>query len=326
MSKALAFALKVGVSLLLVGLLLRAVDLGQLRHDLARLDLRHLALLASACWAGQFACALRWRRFAASLGMQERYRPLVAMYFVGMLFNIGLPSLVGGDAVKAYMLSRRTGAPLARGIASVLQDRAAGLASLIVYGCAAVLLHPLVWRGIPLWVLYAATWAGIAAVVLVVWRGDLLYAAWLRADRPGLLRKALAHAAEFHRALATMRLSAGGVLEVTALSFLNSAIVLWVFQQVSVAAGHPIDLVAFSALFPLMTLVTMAPVTLGGLGIREWTYVEALGLLGIPHETALAVALTTSALLIAINLPGALLLPSVSLEMPDRVAGPNGRR
>ena len=68
-------------------------------------------------------------------------------------------------------------------------------------------------------------------------------------------------------------------------------------------------IVPFSALFPLVTLVTMLPITVGGLGIREWSYVEMLFLVGIPRAEGLLVSLATSALLLVCNLVGIFFLP-----------------
>ena len=39
---------------------------------------------------------------------------MVAFYFIGMFFNFFLPTIVGGDAVKALLLTRETGAPAQR--------------------------------------------------------------------------------------------------------------------------------------------------------------------------------------------------------------------
>jgi hypothetical protein len=112
-----------------------------------------------------------------------------------------------------------------------------------------------------------------------------------------------------------MDLRPAEVAQVVGFSLLNSALVLWIFQQVSVAAGHPVRLVEFSALFPLITLVTMLPISLGGIGIREWAYVEGLALAGVAAEAALAIALASSALVIVFDLAGLLFLPFVPAEL-----------
>ena len=53
-----------------------------------------------------------------------------AFYFTGMFFNLFLPTIVGGDAVKAVLLARETGAP-ARSTMSVFMERNVGLCALL---------------------------------------------------------------------------------------------------------------------------------------------------------------------------------------------------
>src|SRR6266511_3981724 len=226
-----------------------------IRQDLAHLDTGRLALLIAVCWLGQLFCAQRWRVFACSLGMRQGYRTFLQYYFVGMLFNLGLPSLVGGDVIKAYMISRKTGSPVHCGLASVLQDRAAGLISLLILGTTAAMLHAMEWRGVPVRLVYLLIWIGVASALGMAWKGERIYRKYIIHGASSMIQKALAALHDFHEALGTMRLEAGAVLQVTGISFLNSALVLWLFRQVSVAAGYPVDAIAFAALFPLITLI-----------------------------------------------------------------------
>jgi hypothetical protein len=308
-------ALKVLVALILLFLVFRSVDTSRIVHHLREIETGRLILLVLLCWLGQLLCAQRWRIFAGSLRMQGTYRSYAQMYLVGMLFNIGLPSLIGGDVVKAYILSRKSGKPMQSGLASVLQDRAAGLLSLIIYGGAAVLIHPITWRGIPLAAVYLVTWIAVVLVLWLAWKGEAVYRVFLAEEARSPWQKLLRVAADFHQALVTMRLGSGAILRIAGLSFLNSALVLWIFQQVTAATGNAVSLIAFSALFPLITLLTMLPISFSGLGIREWAYVEGLALLGVPPDRALIVALSTSALVIVVNLGGVLLLPTVPSEL-----------
>ncbi len=317
-------ATKIGVTALLLYLVFRAVDLAQLRQDLAQLDTSLLFILLVIMWIGQLFCAQRWRLFAGAVGLRAGYKTFFQMYFAGMLFNIGLPSLVGGDVLKAYMISRKTGGPLRLGIASTLQDRAAGLISLLIIGNAAVLLRPLAWKGLPLWLAYLVVWFGVAAFLWAAWRGRSLYARIPVPESTPGIGKILELVGDLHQALVRMRLSAGSILQITLYSFLNSSLVFFIFHQVSTAAGHTVDPVAFSALLPLIILVTMLPISLGGVGIREWAYVEGLSLLGVPAHIALTIALTTSALLIVCDLAGLFFLPFIPRQL--RAAGATGHR
>jgi uncharacterized protein (TIRG00374 family) len=307
--------LKIAVTMLLLFFVIRSVEPARLLHDLGNIHAGRLVFIIGLYWLGQLACAQRWRQFAAALGMPGGYKPFMRMYFVCMFLNTGLPSLIGGDAIKGYMVSRSTGKPIRVGLASVFQDRTAGLLTLILYGSAASVVYPMVWHAIPLSWAYAAIWLGAILAIMLVWKGERLYSGFIAPDPNSLMERGLAWLADFHHALATMRLSRVAIAQVTAISFFNSALVLWLYQQIAVSVGQNVGLIGFSALLPLITFVVMMPISLGGLGIREWAYVEGLGLLGIPRSSALVIALTTSAVLILANLAGALFLPTIPKEL-----------
>ena len=313
--KLVSNSLKLSATLLLLFLVFRSVDPTQITHDLKNFDAKAIILLVVLCWAGQLLCSERWRIFAASLEIKGSFRSFVQVYFASMFFNIGLPSLVGGDVVKAYVISRKNSKSLQLAIASVLQDRGAGLMSLLAYGSAAILLHPLAWKGFPLWGAYLVSWIAVVAALLLVFKGNRLYRRFLNPRSQTVWQKALQAASGFHLALGQSSLSPGAALRITLYSFVYSGLVLWIFQQVTVAAGHPVGVVSFSALFPLIALGTMLPLTLGGLGIREWLYVEALSLVGIPRDQGLVISLATSALYLLINLGGLPFLPAIPAEM-----------
>ena len=311
----LSNGLKLLLTLLLLALVLKSVDISKIGQDLKTFSIKTLIPLVLLCWAGQLLCSERWRILAASLQMQGKYRSFVQMYFTGMFFNIGLPSLVGGDVVKAYILSRKTNKPLQIGFASVLQDRAAGFISLLAYGSLCILINPISWRGIPLWYSYLALWISIAFFLWLVFKGDNFYQRYLRPGNRSLFQKALQKAAEFHRSLANSSLRPEAAAKIVLYSLVYAAVIFWIFREVTAAAGYKVGIIPFSALFPLITVGTMLPLTLGGLGIREWLYVEALALVGVPKDQALVISLATSALYLLSNLAGIFFLPAIPMDL-----------
>jgi hypothetical protein len=313
--KPLLNILKLLFTILLLFLIFQSIDISKIGTDLRSFSLGRLFALLIICWMGQLLCSERWRIFASSLGMEGRYRSFVQMYFMGMFFNIGLPSLIGGDAIKAYVVSRKCNKPLHIGLASVLQDRASGLISLLIYGSLAVLLYPVSWRGLPLWIVYFVCWAAVAFFLWIILKGEVLYRRFLIPDSSAFLQNMLRMIAGFHQALRLSSLKSRALFRIALYSFINSALVLWISQQVSVAAGHKVDIIPFSALLPIVTLATMLPVTLNGLGVREWCYVEALSLVGVPGSIGLCISLATSALLLLCNLGGVFFLAGIPAEL-----------
>ena len=314
-SRPLIPILKLLFTILLLFLVFQSIDISKISNDLSGFNWKSMALLLVACWLGQLLCSERWRILAASLKMHGSYRGFVQMYFAGMFFNIGLPSLIGGDAVKAFILSRRSGKPVHVGLASVLQDRAAGLITLLLYGSLAIVLFPLSWRGFQLWVAYLLSWLAVALALGLVLKGERLYSRLLIPGSRTLLQRVLQMIAEFHQALGNCDIQKGALFRIALYSFVNSALVLWIFQQVTAAAGYRVAILPFSSLYPLVTLATMLPITLSGLGVREWFYVEALSLVGIPRTAGLCISLATSALLLLCNFAGIVVLPGIPSEL-----------
>ncbi len=314
-SKLLTNGLKLLFTILLLFLVFKSVDVSRISHDLKTFNLPLLFLLLLVCWAGQLLCSERWRIFAESLQMHGSYWSFVQMYFAGMFFNIGLPSLVGGDVIKAFVISRKNSKPFEIGLASVLQDRAAGLIALLAYGTLAVLICPISWRGLPLWAVYLALWLAMAIILCLIAKSGILYKKFLIPESRTLFQKVLNKIAVFHQALVLSRLRIRAVLRIALYSFIYSALGLWVFHQITVAAGQRIGIIPFTTLLPLVTLATMLPITLSGLGVREWVYVEALALLGVPRDQGLVISLATSALLLVCNSFGILFLPYIPKGM-----------
>jgi glycosyltransferase 2 family protein len=313
--KILITALKVLFTIFLLYLVFKSVDLSEITRDLSTFHVPSLLLLLAFLWAGQLLCAERWRLFAAALQMHGRFQSFMRLYFAGMFFNIGLPTLIGGDVIKAYMLSRKCRTSFGVGLASVVQDRAAGLFVLLFYGSIAIVLYPISWKGIPLWTAYLFLWVAFAAALQLIRLSARFHRNPMAAENYSFPRKIIRTMVELHQALGKSSMGKGMFFRISIYSLITSALVLWIFQQVISAAGHHVGIIAFAALFPLITLVTMLPITLGGLGVREWVYIEALSLVGIPREAGLVISLATSALILLGNLGGVLFLPSVPGEL-----------
>ena len=313
--KTLITAFKILFTIFLLFLVFQSVDLSKISRNLRALNIESLILILGVCWVGQLVCSERWRNFAASLQMKGGYLSFVQMYFVGMFFNLGLPSLVGGDLVKAYIVSRRNGRPLEIGLASVIQDRAAGLISLFAYGTLAILICPMSWRGVPLWTVYLGFWIAAGIFLCLTAKAGYFYSKFIDSRKRTILQRMLQTVGGFHQALEFSRLSRGAAIRIALYSFLYSGLILWAFRQVTVAAGHPVDTIPFFALVPLVMLATMLPVTPGGLGIRELFYVEALSVAGVPRDQGLVISLAISALLVVCNMAGLLFLPSIPKEL-----------
>jgi uncharacterized membrane protein YbhN (UPF0104 family) len=84
--------------------------------------------------------------------------------------------------------------------------------------------------------------------------------------------------------------------------------------------GIPIDFIYFVLFLPLVTLVSLVPISIGGLGIREAVMVALFAAVGVSKADVLSVSLTVHIINTLLSLWGGFLL----LRRPAPVVAPAG--
>ncbi len=279
--------LKVGVSLGLLALLLARVGLRQALATLAGANWTLLALALGLYVAGIALRAVRWQALLEAQGIAVPLPRLVVLYYVGSFFNILLPTGVGGDAVRAYELAHDAGSG-ALAVGTVLTDRAIGLLMLFMMAALALpfsagLLTP--------WVMFlvlALTVGGFGGVALFLWSQPLgqafrrLPAAVRRLiDRPSVRRLYFSFSGYDRRSL----LVAGGVSVVFNLLLVAVNVLIGLGLGVHIRLGH------YMVFISIISSLLVLPISVSGLGVREWGYLTLFGQVGVPGVVALSMSL-----------------------------------
>ncbi len=265
--------------------------------------------IAGACvllyMAGQAISTLKWRILLAPVDLSTPYLRLLGFYFTGMFFNLFLPTIVGGDAVKALLLARETGAP-ARATMSVFMERNTGLCALLLIALVAAYLAPPVrLYGISLVTLTWLLAASYAAANIVLFSPQ----AYRIADRliaRSPLKSVRARAASLYEAAIPYTRAMGVLISSILLSIVFQFVVIGVVFLTARALSLSIPLTAAAVFVPLVSLAGMVPVSVNGLGVREALYILLFGRIGIPAELAVSLALLYFAVTVIASLPGGL--------------------
>jgi uncharacterized protein (TIRG00374 family) len=295
--------LKPLVSLLLYAAVFYFTDVSAIAARLfaARVDL--LAACVLLYGLGQVLSAWRWQLLLGPVGLTVPLRRMVGFYFIGMFFNLFLPTIVGGDVVKAVLLSRETGAA-ARSTVSVFMERDVGLLALLAVASIAAWQAPdVVIAGLSLRTLTLLLSAGFVAVNVVLLRPAVY--AWI--DRL-IARTPLAgmrgRAASLYESMTPYRLAYGVLAATLVLSLAFQAVVIAVVFFAARALSSEFPLTAVAVFVPLISLAGMIPVSLNGLGVREALYILLFGRVGASSEIAVSVALLYLAVTFLASLPG----------------------
>lgn len=140
-------ALKIGLSLAILGYLIsKAVN------DRAFAEFnsqpKNWGLLAASFlsfFVSLMICNIRWYYLVRALDLPFTIREAVRLGFLGYLFNLAPTGIVGGDLLKAVMLSKHLGGHRTKAMASVIADRVIGLHVLFIVASVAILVTGF-WR------------------------------------------------------------------------------------------------------------------------------------------------------------------------------------
>jgi glycosyltransferase 2 family protein len=281
-------------------------------------------LAAFACYAAaQMVSAWRWQVLASPLGFRLPVGRYLALYLIGSFFNLLLPTSVGGDVVRAWYLDAGSGRRWPAFL-SVLADRLSGLFVLATVAFLASLAMPL-----PPWVRLLAIGSGTGALVgLLVFliapeprpAGFSICDFGFSIDNniPGLQSgkspksqiqnrksKIPDRARLAIQAALCYRRSPRVLLLVTAFSVVIQAANVVVVWLLGIALGVQVPAGYYFVAVPLATLVTLVPVSVGGMGVREGGMALLLAPLGVPVEQAVTLALLWFSVFLAAGLVGA---------------------
>jgi hypothetical protein len=234
----------------------------------------------------QVVSSLRWQWLSRPLGFQRPLGHYFAFYFIGMFFNLVLPTSVGGDVVRAWYLDGGSGRRM-NAFLSVFVERLSGLLVLVVIACVADLLCP-----VPLPARIHLTVWGLAGGAVLALVALFLF---------GRLRWPFARFRTLHDKLARFnrQLSAALLLYLrrprlllatTLLSLLVQAgnvVLVWL---IAVALGADVPFSFCWILMPVVALLTLLPISVNGMGVREGATVLMLAPLGVGYDTAISLA------------------------------------
>lgn len=247
--------------------------------------------------------ALRWWLLLRAADIDLTVPQVGRVYAISTFASTFLPTSVGGDVARALLVTRK-GRVLVRTALTIVLDRIAAFAGLIVVALGSWAIDP---GAIPatqertlLLLSAACVVAGVAILAFLIrtpafvrrrvparWRSEV------RGLRAIVLRCARQPRIGIPVLLASVAFQALVVLQTCALA-----------RSISVPLTFPEAAVTVT----LVTLITLIPLSIAGFGIREGSYVVLLGAVGIDATDATLLSLETVAVLFIAALPGAVLL------------------
>lgn len=209
--------------------------------------------------ASKFFAALRLNRFfrAIDIHLKEIYN--LKLYLLGMFYNLFLPGGIGGDGYKIYLLGKSQDVKTGRIFWAVFHDRLNGVLALF---CLAVFLSIFIEIDIPFeyksWIWILIPLAILTLYLLIKYLFSYLQKVFFK---------------------------------VSSYSFLVQAIQTLCAYVIFLAIGGEDNEMGYLFVFLISSIVAMLPITIGGVGSREITFLYGSQLMGLDENLSIAMSL-----------------------------------
>ena len=271
------------------------VDLSKSWQAASAADYRLLFLATIVFLLSNFINAYRWQLLARAVGLDLPLQKLAQYYFIGLFFNLFLPSTVGGDAGRCYYLAKGTH-KYKNAFYSVFADRTMGVTVLFLFASCGLLFGP-GGNGLP-WSLKLPVFAGTAFIYIIL--PFLPFLTRVILGPKNWLSRQLNDAV-----LQTYWQDKSLVIISLLLSVVVQMVMVFCHILVGLALGmFKVPIWYYFVFYPSVAVLGFITPSFNGIGVREWAYTYFLSLAQVDRSLALTYALIWLGMITLSNLVG----------------------
>jgi hypothetical protein len=294
--------LQVVVTLSLIVFLFTGIQWSEVRDTLYSLQWNYFSLAAFLFLLIHLVNVYRWQWLVNS--PTPNYAQLICMYGAGLFANNFLPTGVGGDGIRAALLSRFIAVPKA--VLSVALDRGIGVLTLFIF------LFPALLSGDPPF--FMQNWLALQTNIFTV--GKWLFAVFLislfflwfiRSYACSVAKTLVKYVGGRSFNTATLFSGSKTGLAGVLCSIVSITLLILSNHFVLMSLGIETNISIAIWLVICSSLSLLAPISVNGLGVFESVYVIILSSYGISHSSALSVALLIRLLTLLFSLLGGII-------------------
>jgi uncharacterized membrane protein YbhN (UPF0104 family) len=297
-SKLSQLAPRIGVTAAIFAGIFWLLPIGEVWRAMTAVGWGRWTLVVAGFACGHLLAAYKWWGLARTACRELIFSEALRAHLAGLFANIWLPSIVGGDLVRAGWIARRHGlsVPIVAGLADRILDLLA-LATLAGFGILSLggTSDKAALGVLATTALLVITGAGGAFIILRLLRLGRLPATLESRGR------------QIFEVLAALRAAPAGSLRAFALALLVQAGFVGLNYFLGLAMGIEVALAAWFIAWPLAKIAALLPVSLGGLGVREAALASLLLPFAVAPTLAIAESLVWQSVLMAFGLLAGLL-------------------
>jgi len=278
MNKKLRYAINASISIILVASIIYMAGARGVEKQLSQMIIPIFLLAVIIENFGVAVSAKKWQMLLKMKGMGIPFLTAWKYYYIGTFFNAFLPTSVGGDAVKAYSISKKL-EKREEAFSSVMMDRLTGLVAVLGIGSISLVFG---WNMIPRAALIICLPIFALPIVLlaVIFKTEMV---------EGIIKKPIfekfGRIREFVERIYASLKEYGSLkkemVPIILISLFYHLLLITNNYVISISLGLEIPFHYFFIFIPVAEILVFLPVTIQGFGVREGTYVTLFSSINI---------------------------------------------
>lgn len=252
-------ALKVIISAVLLYFIFTKINFEDVLEVLQKSNPVYLVLALLLFIISKVLAAFRLNLYFHKLNVRLSQKSNLKLYLLGMFYNLFLPGGIGGDAYKGYLIKKNFEVETKKVVSVLVLDRLSGLLLLFIYACIlGIFLGNEILSGYE----FILAIVSITAIVIFWFLNKKFFGYALPVFWKSFAYSALVQLAQL-----------GSVF------FILKALVI------------QIQTIAYLFIFLISSIVSVLPLTIGGIGSREITFLYGAKFLGLNESTSVGISM-----------------------------------
>lgn len=252
---------------------------------------------------GTWITAFRWKALLNTQKVTLSMSTLSVTVLIGLFFNNFLPTSIGGDVFRTYDVSKKANIPLGVSASVIMVERFSGVVSAAIYAVVALFLGFTAIGNrsivIPIVIFFIIT---VILAVLIINPSVLKLGKLF--NRFQFLRKMREKLSNIYNTLVSFKKYKMVLFKVLIYSFLLQFAVILNWWLAAKALRINLSLTAFIFIVPVVAVISMLPISVGGIGLRENSTVIIMVAMGVANEKAVLCSLLILLMLIIVGVIG----------------------
>lgn len=314
----LRIAISVGLIIYLISSQFK--DFKTVSGTLRGINILFISLSFSTIIYGIWITAFRWQTLLKTQGIRLSILSLASSTLIGVFFNNFLPTSIGGDVYRAYDVTKKTGFPMSSSVSVIVVERLSGIIASAMFAVAALFLGFSAIGGKSI-IIPIVIFLALSIIIFFLILNPNIFGLKKLAKKIKFLSKLFEKLINVYNTFLSFKKYKLVIIKVLFYSLSLQFAVVINYWLASRALGISLDLTAFIFIVPVVSIISMLPISLGGIGVREGSLVFLMVSLGAQNAKAVMCSLLLLAMSLIMGVIGGLVYairPLIAKKEKDR--------